>query len=212
MHVLGDRWLLCWTGKVETISSKFCEAALVCVSSTGEAGSRLLSQLRSRQRRDGRLQPPPPLSALRDLFNAAFVSCWSELNEDQQDELIRSIELALTSQDIAEVTQTLLNLAEFMEHSDKVSCLPTGQAEPGTQPVGGEKHPQSPLVLGPCLPFSYVWGSALLQGPLPLRDDNGIVLLGERAAKCRAYAKALHYKELEFQKGPTPAILESLIR
>ncbi|KAF4790991.1 hypothetical protein TURU_135585 [Turdus rufiventris] len=103
-----------------------------------------------------------------DLFNAAFVSCWSELNEDQQDELIRSIELALTSQDIAEVTQTLLNLAEFMEHSDK--------------------------------------------GPLPLRDDNGIVLLGERAAKCRAYAKALHYKELEFQKGPTPAILESLIR
>lgn len=56
----------------------------------------------------------------RDLFNAAFLSCWSELNEDQQDELIRSIELALTSQDIAEVTQTLLNLAEFMEHSDKV--------------------------------------------------------------------------------------------
>uniref|UniRef100_H3B8U3 Serine/threonine-protein kinase TOR n=1 Tax=Latimeria chalumnae TaxID=7897 RepID=H3B8U3_LATCH len=103
----------------------------------------------------------------RDLFNAAFLSCWSELNEDQQDELIRSIELALTSQDIAEVTQTLLNLAEFMEHSDK--------------------------------------------GPLPLRDDNGIVLLGERAAKCRAYAKALHYKELEFQKGPSPAILESLI-
>ncbi|XP_063292058.1 serine/threonine-protein kinase mTOR [Pelobates fuscus] len=103
----------------------------------------------------------------RDLFNAAFLSCWSELNEDQQDELIRSIELALTAQDIAEVTQTLLNLAEFMEHSDK--------------------------------------------GPLPLRDDNGVVLLGERAAKCRAYAKALHYKELEFQKGPTPAILESLI-
>lgn len=60
----------------------------------------------------------------RDLFNAAFLSCWSELSEDQQDELIRSIELALTSQDIAEVTQTLLNLAEFMEHSDKVSsCI-----------------------------------------------------------------------------------------
>lgn len=58
--------------------------------------------------------------AVRDLFNAAFLSCWSELSEDQQDELIRSIELALTSQDIAEVTQTLLNLAEFMEHSDKV--------------------------------------------------------------------------------------------
>lgn len=37
--------------------------------------------------------------------------------------MIRSIELALTSQDIAEVTQTLLNLAEFMEHSDKVDTL-----------------------------------------------------------------------------------------
>lgn len=59
----------------------------------------------------------------RDLFNAAFLSCWSELSEDQQDELIRSIELALTSQDIAEVTQTLLNLAEFMEHSDKVCYI-----------------------------------------------------------------------------------------
>lgn len=59
-------------------------------------------------------------------------------------------------------------------------------------------------------PTFYVYAST--QGPLPLRDDNGIVLLGERAAKCRAYAKALHYKELEFQKGPTPAILESLIR
>ncbi|EMP41525.1 Serine/threonine-protein kinase mTOR [Chelonia mydas] len=92
----------------------------------------------------------------RDLFNAAFVSCWSELNEDQQDELIRSIELALTSQDIAGTWQNS-------------------------------------------------WSTVT-------RDDNGIVLLGERAAKCRAYAKALHYKELEFQKGPTPAILESLIR
>lgn len=79
----------------------------------------------------------PPFSASRDLFNAAFVSCWSELNEDQQDELIRSIELALTSQDIAEVTQTLLNLAEFMEHSDKVRLFPIVQMEPVRDPAGG---------------------------------------------------------------------------
>lgn len=79
----------------------------------------------------------PPFSASRDLFNAAFVSCWSELNEDQQDELIRSIELALTSQDIAEVTQTLLNLAEFMEHSDKVRLCPIVQMEPVRDPAGG---------------------------------------------------------------------------
>jgi len=57
----------------------------------------------------------------RDLFNAAFVSCWTELNESQQDELIKSIEQALVPQDIAEITQTLLNLAEFMEHCDKVT-------------------------------------------------------------------------------------------
>ncbi|CAH1240669.1 MTOR [Branchiostoma lanceolatum] len=103
----------------------------------------------------------------RDLFNAAFVSCWSELHEQQQDELVQSIEVALTSQDIPEITQTLLNLAEFMEHSDR--------------------------------------------GPLPLKDDNGIVLLGGRATKCRAFAKALHYKELEFHKGPSTDVLEALI-
>lgn len=59
----------------------------------------------------------------RDLFNAAFVSCWSELNESLQDDLLQSLRQALTSQDIPEITQTLLNLAEFMEHCDKV-CIP----------------------------------------------------------------------------------------
>jgi len=38
----------------------------------------------------------------------------------QQDELIQSIEQALAIQDIPEITQTLLNLAEFMEHCEKV--------------------------------------------------------------------------------------------
>ena len=56
----------------------------------------------------------------RDLFNAAFVSCWTELSEMQQDELIQSIEQALAIQDIPEITQILLNLAEFMEHCEKV--------------------------------------------------------------------------------------------
>ena len=58
---------------------------------------------------------------LRDLFNAAFVSCWTELTEAQQDELIQNLEQALKSEEIPEITQTLLNLAEFMEHCDKVS-------------------------------------------------------------------------------------------
>ena len=55
----------------------------------------------------------------RDLFNVAFVSCWSELHEELQNELVKHLELALESQ-IPEITQTLLNLAEFMEHTEKV--------------------------------------------------------------------------------------------
>lgn len=59
-------------------------------------------------------------SIISDLFITASLPCWLELSEDQHHELIRSIELALNSQDIVEFTQTLLNLAMFMEHSDKV--------------------------------------------------------------------------------------------
>ena len=61
-----------------------------------------------------------------------------------------SLEQALEVPDLPEITQTILNLAEFMEHSDK--------------------------------------------GPLPLDPK----LLGRQAMKCKAYAKALHYKETEF--------------
>nr|CAD7398438.1 unnamed protein product [Timema poppensis] len=99
----------------------------------------------------------------RDLFNAAFVSCWTELSEALQKELIQSLEQALLVPDLPEITQTILNLAEFMEHCDK--------------------------------------------GPLPLDPQ----LLGERAMHCRAYAKALHYKEDEFHKGPNSQVFESLI-
>lgn len=55
----------------------------------------------------------------KDLFNAAFVSCWTELTEEKQKSLINSLELALVVPDVPEITQTILNLAEFMEHCDK---------------------------------------------------------------------------------------------
>ncbi|XP_054720357.1 serine/threonine-protein kinase mTOR-like [Uloborus diversus] len=99
----------------------------------------------------------------RDMFNAIFLSCWSELQVTQQNELSDSLQQALTTQNIPEITQSILNLAEFMEHCEK--------------------------------------------GPLPLKAT----LLGEKAMECRAYAKALHYKEDEFHKGPTSEILETLI-
>lgn len=41
--------------------------------------------------------------------------------EAEQDELANMLEQALVSQEIPEIIQTLLKLAEFMEHCDKVS-------------------------------------------------------------------------------------------
>lgn len=98
----------------------------------------------------------------RTLFNPAFVSCWNELYEQYQDYLVRALETAFQSDTIpAEILQTLLNLAEFMEHD--VEAL-----------------------------------------PIDIRE------LGELAQKCHAYAKALHYKELEFHTSPSTCI-EALI-
>ena len=55
-----------------------------------------------------------------ELFNAAFVSCWTELYEKYQEDLVRAIEMAFDSSEIPDsVVHMLLNLAEFMEHSDK---------------------------------------------------------------------------------------------
>ncbi|KAK4570311.1 phosphatidylinositol kinase- protein kinase tor1 [Recurvomyces mirabilis] len=103
----------------------------------------------------------PPLA--RALFNSAFVSCWTELYDQYQEELVRSLEVALTSPQIPpEILQILLNLAEFMEHDDKAL-------------------------------------------PIDVRT------LGMYAAKCHAFAKALHYKELEFNAEQNASAVEALI-
>ncbi|KAL8658559.1 MAG: hypothetical protein Q9202_007526 [Teloschistes flavicans] len=99
----------------------------------------------------------------KDLFNTAFISCWTDLFEVYQDELIKALETAITSPNIPpEILQVLLNLAEFMEHDDKAL-------------------------------------------PIDIR------ILGAHAAKCHAFAKALHYKELEFEEEKTPSTVEALI-
>ncbi|XP_026321572.1 serine/threonine-protein kinase mTOR [Hyposmocoma kahamanoa] len=100
---------------------------------------------------------------LRDLFNAAFVSCWTELDMTSRTELSNALEQALTAPDAPELAHTVLNLAEFMEHCEG--------------------------------------------GALPISTH----LLGERAMNCRAYAKALHYKEEEFRSGATSQVVEALI-
>ena len=62
-------------------------------------------------------QKHPPLAA--QLFNAAFLSCWTELYDQAQDDLIRSLETTFRSTHIpTEIMQTLLNICEFMERSD----------------------------------------------------------------------------------------------
>ena len=55
----------------------------------------------------------------RELFNAAFVSCWTELDgEGYQEYLVRSLETVFSSPETPpEILQALLNLAEFMEPS-----------------------------------------------------------------------------------------------
>ncbi|KAF7543089.1 hypothetical protein G7Z17_g11028 [Cylindrodendrum hubeiense] len=99
----------------------------------------------------------------RELFNSAFVSCWSELYEQFQDELIQNIESAIKSENVPpDLLGLLLNLAEFMEHDDKAL-------------------------------------------PIDIR------VLGREAARCHAYAKALHYKELEFLQDQSSGAVEALI-
>lgn len=99
----------------------------------------------------------------RELFNASFSSCWTELYTQYQDDLVQSLCLALSSpNNPPEIHQSLLNLVEFMEHDDKALPIP-------------------------------------------------ITTLGEYAQRCHAYAKALHYKELEFIQEPSTSTIESLI-
>lgn len=99
----------------------------------------------------------------KDLFNASFASCWSELYSQHQEELVQSFCIALSSaNNPPEIHQILLNLAEFMEHDDK---------------------------------------------SLPI----AITTLGQYAQRCHAYAKALHYKELEFYEEPSTPTIEALI-
>jgi FKBP12-rapamycin complex-associated protein len=59
-------------------------------------------------------------SFAREMFNVAFVSCWTELYEQYQDDLVHNIELAFTNPQVPpDVVSVILNLAEFMEHDEK---------------------------------------------------------------------------------------------
>ncbi|GMT28496.1 hypothetical protein PFISCL1PPCAC_19793, partial [Pristionchus fissidentatus] len=54
----------------------------------------------------------------KDLFNAAFLSVWMEVNEEMQDEITNIFIRALESCH-RDVVHSILNLCEFMDHSNK---------------------------------------------------------------------------------------------
>nr|AFH08795.1 Tor [Schmidtea mediterranea] len=54
------------------------------------------------------------------LFNASFVSCWPELTDTQQDNLIATLESILNECPSTEVSQAVLNLEEFMTHCERM--------------------------------------------------------------------------------------------
>jgi hypothetical protein len=99
----------------------------------------------------------------RELFSAAFVCCWQELSDPYRVNLVHALETAFVADVSPEILQTLLNLAEFMEHDES--------------------------------------------GGLPI----DIPILADLALKCRAYAKALHYKEREHSMGGSNSCVEALI-
>ena len=99
----------------------------------------------------------------KELFNVAFVSCWNELYESYQEDLVHNLEQAMTTPGApSDVVNVILNLAEFMEHDDK-----------------------------------------------PLAIEARV--LGDYATTFHAYAKALHYKEMEFFVDASVGVVEDLI-
>jgi hypothetical protein len=109
----------------------------------------------------GMAQVYQPLA--RELFSAAFACCWKDLSDAYRANLVNALETAFVADVSAEILQSLLNLAEFMEHD----------------PDGG----------------------------LPI----DISILADLALKCRAYAKALHYKEREYSESRSNGCVEALI-
>ncbi|KAJ1988065.1 phosphatidylinositol kinase- protein kinase tor1 [Coemansia spiralis] len=57
---------------------------------------------------------------INELFNIAFVSCWTVLSEQNQQELAKSLEIVAANPNApSEILQTILSLADFMERDGK---------------------------------------------------------------------------------------------
>ena len=155
----------------------------------------------------------------RDLFNASFISCWSELNMQDRQSLTSALTHVLSICDKPDVIQIILNLAEFRNHCDLKLKLERQQRNTRRQEDGNPHDTNDDLHTD--------------RDRTSRRDANAdpeddverslinIRLLSDKAFTVRAYAKALKYKEEEFQQqhdsasanqaAVTSDIVESLI-
>jgi FKBP12-rapamycin complex-associated protein len=151
----------------------------------------------------------------RDLFNASFISCWSELNSQDRISLTNALTYVLSVCDKPDVIQIILNLAEFRNHCDLKLKLERQQK--------GNKRTDDLNDTNEDLNNDK---DKLNKKDFDNDDDSersliNIHLLSEKAFSVRAYAKALRYKEEEFQRqhdsssvsqaAVTSDIVESLI-
>jgi len=60
----------------------------------------------------------------RELFSSAFFCCWSGLDAKYRESLVYALKTAFLADVSPEILQTLLNLAEFMEHDGDEDRLP----------------------------------------------------------------------------------------
>lgn len=122
------------------------------------------------------------LPLARELFNSAFVSCWGELYEQFQ------VGVARNPGNTAHANTSPLQdeLIQNIESAIKSENVP----------------PDLLALLLNLAEFMEHDDKAL---PIDIR------ILGREAARCHAYAKALHYKELEFLQDQSSGAVEALI-
>ncbi|UJR25716.1 hypothetical protein I4U23_007067 [Adineta vaga] len=155
----------------------------------------------------------------RDLFNASFISCWSELNVNDRASLTSALTYVLSVCDKPDVIQIILNLAEFRNHCDLKLKLERQQK--------GNRRSEEVNLNDTNEDGTNERDRTNRRDQNIDNDDDtersliNIHLLSEKAFSVRAYAKALRYKEEEFQRqhdssssnqiAVTSDIVESLI-
>ncbi|VDK68536.1 unnamed protein product [Litomosoides sigmodontis] len=117
------------------------------------------------------------VSLAKDLFNAAFMSVWIDLDEMQQRDLETNLKYALDFSNHTDITQTILNLAEFMDHSEK-----------GPLPVGSER-------LCKCAEYTRAYAKALRYTELNIREKFNKDPDPEHCRSLITYANKLNLQE-----------------